>query len=59
MNGPFTQDGTKEMRILFEGKSIFDFTKPSKLIQYLISLQINDNSDKDYYILDFFSSHAV
>lgn len=26
MNGPFTQDGTQEVRDLFEGKSIFDFT---------------------------------
>lgn len=59
MNGPFTQDGTKEMRSLFDGKSIFDFTKPSKLIQYLISLQINDNIDKKYYILDFFSGSAT
>ena len=59
MNGPFTQDGTKEMRLLFDNKTIFDFTKPSKLIKYLISLQINDSADKDYLVLDFFSGSAT
>lgn len=59
MNGPFTQDGTKEMRLLFNDKSIFDFTKPSKLIQYFISLQISDNEDKAFTILDFFSGSAT
>lgn len=59
MNGPFTQDGTKEMRSLFDGKSIFDFTKPSKLIKYLISLQINDKEDKDFFVLDFFSGSST
>lgn len=37
MNGPFTQDGTQEVRDLFEGKSIFDFTKPTELIKFFIS----------------------
>ena len=59
LNGPFTQDGTKEMRDLFDGKAIFDFTKPSKLIEYLLKLEINDNNSKDFLIMDFFSGSAT
>ena len=64
MNGPFTQDGTQEVRDLFNGKAIFDFTKPSGLIKYLIGLEVNDNSSKGTLVLDFFSgsgttAHAV
>ncbi len=59
MNGPFTQDGTKEMRDLFEGKAIFDFTKPSKLIEFFLKLEINSKSNKDFVILDFFSGSAT
>lgn len=59
LNGPFTQEGTKEMRELFNGKSIFDFTKPSTLIEYFLKLEINNNSSKDSLILDFFSGSAT
>ncbi len=64
LNGPFTQDGTKEMREIFDGKPIFDFTKPSKLIEYLVKLEINNNDSNDFFVLDFFSgssttAHAV
>ena len=59
MNGPFTQDGTQEVRDLFEGKSIFDFTKPTELIKFFISLEINANNSKDYIVLDFFSGSAT
>ena len=59
LNGPFTQDGTREMRALFEDKSIFDFTKPSKLIEYLINLEVNDICDNDFVVLDFFSGSAT
>ena len=59
MNGPFTQDGTQEVRDLFNGKAIFDFTKPSDLIKYLIGLEVNDNSSKESLILDFFSGSAT
>lgn len=59
LNGPFTQDGTQEVRSIFNGKSMFDFTKPSELIKFLISLEINGNSLKDYIILDFFSGSAT
>ena len=64
MNGPFTQDGTQEVRNLFDAKSVFDFTKPSELIKFFIGLEINGNNSRDYIILDFFSfstttAHAV
>ena len=59
LNGPFTQEGTEEMRTIFNGKSIFDFTKPSGLISYLVSLEINNISSKDYVVLDFFSGSAT
>ena len=59
MNGPFTQDGTQEVREHFNGKAIFDFTKPSELIKYFVGLEINDNNSKDSIILDFFSGSAT
>lgn len=59
MNGPFNQDGTKDIRSLFNEKAIFDFSKPTKLIEFLLSLQINDMPSKDYYVLDFFSGSSA
>lgn len=59
MNGPFTQDGTQAIRDLFEGKSIFDFTKPSELIKFFVGLEINDNYSREFIILDFFSGSAT
>ena len=59
LNGPFTQDGTQEVRELFYGKSIFDFTKPSELVKFLIGLEINSINSKDYLVLDFFSGSAT
>lgn len=59
LNGPFTQDGTQEMRELFAGKSIFDFTKPSELIKFLVGLEVNSDNQRDGVILDFFSGSAT
>ncbi|MBK5242624.1 site-specific DNA-methyltransferase [Clostridium sp.] len=64
LNGPFNQAGTQENKELFEGKTLFDFTKPSDLIKYLISLEINGVKDNECIILDFFAgssttAHAV
>ena len=63
MNGPFNQEGTREIRELF-GAKVFDFPKPSALIRYLFSFIINDQPDNDGLYLDFFagscpSAHAV
>lgn len=49
-----SQDGTKEVTSLFDGK-IFSFPKPSSLIQFLIKII---NSD-DAIVLDFFSGSAT
>lgn len=53
-NGPFNQNGTKEIKELF-GSDVFGFPKPSALIRYLISFVVNSNTDKDGLYLDFFS----
>ncbi|MGE7942219.1 site-specific DNA-methyltransferase [Lysinibacillus xylanilyticus] len=63
-NGPFNQEGTEEIRELFNGETPFDFVKPTKLVQNLLSLEINDSQENDFIVLDFFSgssttAHAV
>jgi len=63
MNGPFNQEGTKEIKILFD-KAVFDFPKPINLIKQLFSFQINDLENDDGIYLDFFagsgsSAHAL
>ncbi|PKP29509.1 MAG: site-specific DNA-methyltransferase [Bacteroidetes bacterium HGW-Bacteroidetes-17] len=63
LNGPYTQEGTKEIRELFEGKDIFDFPKPSMLIETLLNISIEPENN-DEIVLDFFSgscptAHAI
>lgn len=58
-NGPFTQDGTKDLKALFNNQIIFDFSKPSELIKKLISLEINEQNGSNDIILDFFSGSAT
>lgn len=53
---------TRDLRDLFEGKKIFDYPKPTKLIKRLIEI-VPNSSDEDL-ILDFFggsgtTAHAV
>ena len=62
-NGPYTQEGTAEIRELFD-KEVFSFPKPSKLILELVKLAINNDYLKDGIFLDFFSgscptAHAI
>lgn len=59
LNGPFNQEATKDIRQLFDGAAVFDFTKPSRLIEYLLSLEVNNTDDKDFIVLDFFSGSAT
>ena len=64
LNGPFTQDGTKEIRKYLGSEDAFKFAKPSELIRYFISFGINDKISKSAIILDFFAgsgttAHAV
>lgn len=58
-NGPFTQDGTKDLKELFDNQIIFDFSKPSELIKKLIALEINEQNGESDIILDFFSGSAT
>lgn len=54
LNGPFTQEGTKEVEELL-GPNIFSFPKPTSLIEFFFGFEINDKSDKSGIYLDFFS----
>lgn len=54
----FNQDGTKEMEELL-GRGVFDFPKPTELIKYFLSLRVNEQDDKDFIVLDFFSGSAT
>ena len=59
---PTNTDATSEMKDLFNGVSIFEYPKPSKLIKYLIDTVAFD--DKNSIVLDFFAGsgttlHAV
>ena len=58
MNGPFNQEGTKEIKDLFDGRDPFGFPKPSNLIKYLFSFTINNKNNKEGVFLDFFSGSA-
>ena len=59
LNGPFNQEGTDENRKLFGDKTPFDFTKPSELIKYLLKIEMNDEKDMGYTVLDFFSGSST
>lgn len=59
MNGPFTQDGTKEVKSLFGREDTFKFAKPSELIKFIISLEINDKVKSRKTILDFFAGSGT
>ena len=55
----FNQEGSKEFSELLGDKRIFDFPKPTKLIRKFLDLQINNESNNDSIILDFFSGSAT
>lgn len=58
LNGPFNQEGTKDIKNLF-GSSVFDFPKPTALLRYLVSFVVNDNENTDFIVLDFFSGSGA
>lgn len=63
MNGPFNQEGTKEITQLF-GEKVFTFPKPTSLLRYFISTVINGDKTRGGLFLDFFAGsgsfgHAV
>jgi adenine-specific DNA-methyltransferase len=54
MNGPFNQEGTKDIARLFSEK-VFSFPKPVALLQYFASFVVNgDKAGKGIY-MDFFA----
>ena len=55
--GPFTQEGTSDIKTLFD-KNVFGFTKPVSLLKYLFSFTINEDENNDSTYLDFFSGSA-
>ncbi|KMP10604.1 hypothetical protein UZ36_07140 [Candidatus Nitromaritima sp. SCGC AAA799-C22] len=63
LNGPFNQEGTKEVAELL-GDNIFSFPKPSSLISHFFGFALNDLTDSSGIYLDFFagscsSAHSV
>jgi adenine-specific DNA-methyltransferase len=50
-NMSFTQDGTKDMKILFNESSVFPFPKPVKFMSFLLEL----SNDPDAIVVDFFA----
>lgn len=59
LNGPFTQDGTQEIRNIFGSEDVFKFSKPSELIKYFIAFEVNGMSNKNDIILDFFAGSGT
>ena len=49
------QDGTNDLKNIFDGKQLFDFPKPVNLLKFLIKV----STDKDSYVLDFFSGSGT
>lgn len=58
MNGPFNQEGTKEIIELF-GEKVFSFPKPTALLQYFTSFVINGSEEKSGIYLDFFAGSGT
>ena len=50
-----TEKAGSELKVMFDGKTIFDYPKPISLIQYLLNFDVNSND----IILDFFSGSAT
>lgn len=50
-----TTTGTKQLQALFDGVTLFDNPKPTKLIKRLLTLATRD----DHIVLDFFSGSAT
>lgn len=59
LNGPFTQDGTQEIRNFFGTEDVFKFSKPSELIKYFVAFEINGTSSKNATVLDFFAGSGT
>ncbi len=63
MNGPFNQEGTKDIASLFPEK-VFTFPKPIALLKYFVSFVVNGDKTGEGIYLDFFAgsgsfAHAI
>jgi len=58
LNGPFNQNGTKEVADLV-GNGVFSFPKPSELLKFLFGFIINNIDDNSGFYLDFFSGSGT
>ncbi|MEE5060972.1 site-specific DNA-methyltransferase [Pseudomonas alliivorans] len=58
LNGPFNQEGTKEVEQLL-GSDVFSFPKPSSLIEHFFGFEVNDEPDNSGIYLDFFSGSCT
>lgn len=58
-NGPFTQDGTSEIREVFGTEDAFKFAKPSELIRKFVAFEVNGKSSKNAIVLDFFAGSGT
>lgn len=58
LNGPFNQEGTKEVADLI-GENIFSFPKPSELLKFLFRFTVNNREDKGGIYLDFFAGSGT
>lgn len=61
-----TDEGGNEVKQLFDGKAVFDFPKPTKLLRKLLGIFVPPSNEwaKDMIVLDFFAgssstAHAV
>ena len=64
LTGPYNQDGTAEMELIFGDRKAFDNPKPMELLKYLFSFVFNGERVNDGIYLDSFagsgtSAHAV
>lgn len=55
LNGPFNQEGTWEIENIFGNKDAFNNPKPTGLIEYLLSMVVNEKDNKKCLILDSFA----
>lgn len=58
LNGPFNQEGTKEVANLI-GEGVFSFPKPTALLEYLLSFTINEETQESGIFLDFFAGSGT
>ncbi|MCL4199331.1 MAG: site-specific DNA-methyltransferase [Phycisphaerales bacterium] len=58
MNGPFNQEGNKEIEALF-GERVFSFPKPSALIQHFVACVVNGDESNSGIVMDLFGGSAT